>query len=101
MRFQGTMVNPNTHKEEEIDVEAFDETPEIEVKPNDDGSGSLIGPHHQEWGNYPQPKFYVGTVVFSDGTEEEITSTNLPLGIELVDETEEDSNNPDDLDDDD
>ena len=97
MRFRGTTFNPNTGEEEEIDAEAFDETPDVKVKFNDDGSGSFIGLSSQSWNEYPSLDFYVGTAVLSDGTEIELSSIDLPEGIELVDETDD----SDDLDDDD
>lgn len=84
MRFQGTMINPNTGKKEKIDTEAFDESPDIKIKPTDDGGGHLIGPSHQDYNDYPEEKLYVGEVELSDGTLIELISTRLPLGVKLV-----------------
>lgn len=105
MRFQGTITNPNTGEKEEIDVEAIDESPDFTTKITDDGTYKLISLDHPDADEGPRYEFYIADVELTDGTIIELKSTDLPDGVELIDETVDEFGDPiindrdDDLDD--
>lgn len=95
--FKGKMINCTTGNEEEICIEAFEESPECKLKLDDEGGRSLIGLNHQDADEYPAMDFYVGEGEFSDGTWFELTSHDLPKTVKFV-ENEDDPIDEDDED---
>lgn len=87
--FKGKMTNPTTQKKEKVCVEAFNETPDHTLKIDNDGQSKFIDLEHPDAAEYPLDPFYVGEGEFSDGTSFELSSSDLPEGVGLV-ENEDD-----------
>ena len=95
MRFVGTFTDSDTGKIYEVDTEAYDESPDVDIVIDDEGNGRLVEPGTHE-NAISAGKFYVGTVETDDGNfniDSNMIENDEQPGLILIDD---DSENADD-----